>query len=275
MEDVILPNHYSSHKEESTSGIVATKIHLIGNSVGGHLSVVLASKRPDLIESICLLNATPVWGLNLFGWSGHLPPPFLPRVIGRFLFDRIRDVETIEKYLETAYANRGAFDESLIRQIRECTEGKGGHAAFASILYSPPATFPKDEPGDFYKNLSRLKCDVLLLFGKEDPWCTPAIGKKMFQSLLMRRENSAVHRYVELDNVGHCPNHESPTIVGHIANRWVTSRDRRKECLSLWDDQTMNDKFMVDEQWGTIIAREVDEEDASLTLMEKIITGFV
>jgi len=103
IETIIIPNHGEN-----------TKVHLIGNSVGGHLSVVLAAKRPDLIKSLCLLNATPVWGLNLKGWSGHLPPPFIPRKIGRFLFDQIRDLGTIEKYLENAYTNRGAFDETLV-----------------------------------------------------------------------------------------------------------------------------------------------------------------
>ena len=86
--------------------------------MGGHLAAVLASRRPDLIASICLLNATPVWGLNLPGWSGHLPPPAIPRAIGRYLFDRIRDLGTIEKYLENAYANRGAFDDDLVSALQ-------------------------------------------------------------------------------------------------------------------------------------------------------------
>mmetsp|Transcript_4650 Transcript_4650/g.8914 ORF Transcript_4650/g.8914 Transcript_4650/m.8914 type:complete len:470 (-) Transcript_4650:29-1438(-) len=270
IEEIILNNDFKNSGDESK------KIHLIGNSVGGHLSVLLASKRPDLIESICLLNATPVWGLNLFGWSGHLPPPLIPRIIGRYLFDRIRDLGTIEKYLDAAYANRGAFDDTLIQQIRDCTEGKGGHAAFASILYAPPATFPLAPDGSqgFYKNLEMLKCDVMLIFGKEDPWCTPAIAKKMFQSL-SSRGSSAVHRYVELDNVGHCPNHESPTAVGCIANRWMASKDRSQQQLSLWNDQNTRDKWIVDEPWGTVVAKEVNVQDASLTRMEKIIASLV
>lgn len=56
IETIIIPNNGGN-----------TKVNLIGNSVGGHLAVVLAAKRPDLIKSICLLNATPVWGLNLKG----------------------------------------------------------------------------------------------------------------------------------------------------------------------------------------------------------------
>lgn len=117
------------------------RVHVVGNSVGGHLAAILAARRPDLVASLCLLNPTPVWGLNLPGWNGSLPPPAIPRRIGRYLFDRIRDLNTIEKYLENAYSNRNAFDEELMNQIRDCTEGKGGHAAFASILWSAPATF--------------------------------------------------------------------------------------------------------------------------------------
>lgn len=133
IETVIVPNHATERMGSET-----LKVHLIGNSVGGHLSAILAAKRPDLIESITLLNATPVWGLNLPFWDGQLPPPPIPRKIGRYLFDRIRDLNTIEKYLESAYSNRDAFDQELMSQIRACTEGRGGHAAFASILWSAP-----------------------------------------------------------------------------------------------------------------------------------------
>ena len=126
IEDVIIPEHPTQ------------KIHLVGNSVGGHLAAHLAYQRPDLIRSICLLNPTPVWGLNLPGWSGVLPAPKLPKAVGRYLFDKIRDLNTIEKYLDNAYARKEAFDDTLMHQIRGCTLGNGGHAAFASILWSPP-----------------------------------------------------------------------------------------------------------------------------------------
>ena len=112
MEDVILPNHARSDGEP-------TKIHLVGNSVGGYLSVALANKRPDLIQSICLLNATPIWGSNLSGWSGDLPPPFIPRKVGRFLFGNIRNLDTIGKYLSAACFHRDAFDDTLVSKDKK------------------------------------------------------------------------------------------------------------------------------------------------------------
>lgn len=106
VENVVLPQHDGQ------------KVHVVGNSVGGHLAAHLARQRPDLVESICLLNPTPVWGLNLPGWSGHLPPPKIPKAIGRYLFDRIRDLNTIEKYLEAAYSRKEAYDKTLVGIVR-------------------------------------------------------------------------------------------------------------------------------------------------------------
>jgi pimeloyl-ACP methyl ester carboxylesterase len=115
IEQVILLEHQS--QQQQPQKLYNNKIHLVGNSVGGHLAAYIATRRPDLIESICLLNPTPVWGLNLPGWSGMLPAPFLPKLIGRFLFDRIRDLKTIEKFLEQTYSRREAFTEELVRVV--------------------------------------------------------------------------------------------------------------------------------------------------------------
>lgn len=110
IEKVIVPSHLS--QKDNCKDV---KVHLVGNSVGGYLSTLLARKRPDLVNSICLLNATPVWGLNLPGWNGMLPPPYIPRKIGRYLFDLIRNSNTIENFLSRVYANESAFDKELVR----------------------------------------------------------------------------------------------------------------------------------------------------------------
>lgn len=260
------------------------KVHLVGNSVGGYLSVMIALKRPDLVDTITLLNATPVWGLNLPFWDGRLPAPFIPKKIGRYLFDRIRDLNTIDKYLEAAYSDPRAYDDVLISQIRSCTENNGGHAAFASILYSPPCSVSNDKEKkktSFTEKIERLKCDVLLIFGKDDPWCKSAFAKSMMLSL-NSREHNYVQRYVELSNCGHCPNHEAPQAVAKILNNWLSKNDRKSEQLNLifGSGQTSKDQnqhHSITEPWGTeILMREVLEEEVNnLSLLDKISTKLV
>jgi len=241
------------------------KVHLVGNSVGGYLAVVVATKRPDLIASVALLNATPVWGLNLPGWSGKLPPPAIPRKIGRFLFDRIRDPGTIEKYLATAYANRNAFGAELMQQIRGCTEGKGGHAAFASIMWSPPATI---KAKNFYGALSQLECDVLLVFGQDDPWCKPAFAKRMIESL-GQRGNQLACRYLQLGNVGHCPNHEAPKAVAKAIAAWIGSEERSSHRL------VEGDREVFVEEWGEVSMEELAGDDIKVSFVDKLAATFV
>jgi len=244
------------------------KVHLVGNSVGGYLAAVVATRRPDLIASISLLNATPVWGLNLPFWSGKLPPPAIPRKVGRYLFDRIRDLTTIEKYLEAAYANRNAFGEELMLQIRGCTEGKGGHAAFSSILWSPPATTTNAKT--FYDVLTQLQCDVLLVFGAKDPWCKPAFAKRMIQSLADRPSGYGCCRYVQLSNVGHCPNHEAPQAVGKTVSLWIGATGDRRE-ISLLDGKTE----VFHEDWGDVEAKELGADEIKASLVDTLAATFV
>jgi len=278
IEEVVLPAHISRCEGGAASEDDGPpRVHLVGNSVGGHLSALLAAKRPDLVRSVTLLNATPVWGLNLPGWSGHVPPPSIPRAIGRYLFDRIRDLNTIEKYLEAAYANRDAFDEKLCRDIRSCTEGKGGHAAFASILWSPPATFPSGPERtdrDFYAELSELKCDVLLVFGRDDPWCKPAFARRMADALAKREEGGeCCHRYLDLENVGHCPNHEAPQAVGRAVRRWVDAprKGKNRSDVAL----VRGEEEVFEEPWGAVTMREMSDGTngyINIGLMDRLVS---
>lgn len=221
------------------------KIHIVGNSVGGHIATYIAAYRPDLIESIVLLNPTPLWGLNLPTWDGILPAPILPKFLGRILFNIIRNHKTIEQFLKATYVHEDAYTtensntkSDFMEQIYNCTTSNGGHAAFASILWSPPITISIDqnrydskmttmsndsnesnikgqiEINNFYDALKYVQCDALLCFGKNDPWCKPILAKKMLQSLQTRIDPNdgsvglTTQRYLELSDVGHCPNHE-------------------------------------------------------------------
>jgi pimeloyl-ACP methyl ester carboxylesterase len=267
IEQVIMPENENA------------KVHVVGNSVGGLLACVLAVRRPDLVESIILLNATPIWGLNLPFWSGHLPAPAIPKRIGRFLFDRIRDPRTIEKYLDTCYANRNAFDKELMDQIRSCTEGKGGHAAFTSILWSPPATFlPVSDTVSlkkaqaFFDNIPAIQCDVLLLFGSDDPWCKPAFAKKMIRVFRKRTfPHNPACRYIELERVGHCPNHEAPQAVAKVLRAWVAATQRDKDHLTLVEGE----KEIFHEDWADIVMLEKDEAEIPLKLADRLATTII
>mmetsp|Transcript_29634 Transcript_29634/g.42028 ORF Transcript_29634/g.42028 Transcript_29634/m.42028 type:complete len:159 (-) Transcript_29634:284-760(-) len=158
-----------------------------------------------------------------------------------------------------------------MRQIRACTEGKGGHAAFASIMWSPPATMrPNAESQDFFKNLLHVKCDVLLIFGEQDPWCKPAFAKKMMR-VLSHRPPSSVCRYVQLSNVGHCPNHEAPKAVAKAVSSWIAAGNQPRTAIPplVKPDEEFR------EDWAVVYAREMKEQDIRVGLMDLLAVTFV
>jgi len=285
IEQVILSKEVRHPKidNEDTEDIntnLSKKIHIVGNSVGAHLAAHIAYRRPDLVSSICLLNPTPVWGSKLPGWKGNLPAPVIPKAVGRYLFDRIRDLQTIEQFLEATYSRKEALTQELIHQIRNCTLGDGGHAAFASILWSPPLNVYEDgRKSNFQDCLSQIPCDCLLVFGKDDPWCKPAFAKNMLKALEGRRKDLyVVHRYVEITNAGHCPNHEAPQAVGHLVKSWVEAKDRSKKQLSLTGTATskteqQHKKFR--EEWGEHSVSEYNREEIKLGWVDRFVTSFM
>ena len=269
------------------NGDTSEKVHIVGNSVGGYLGTILSYRHPHLVSTLTMLNGTPLWGLNLPMWDGILPAPPIPKAIGRAMFDIIRNPDIIDKYLEVAYNHKEAFDgthhdsfgygtnfDPLNSKIRACTEGKGGHAAFASILWSSPAssTCKDGNKMGFYDVLQKLSVDVLLLFGSDDEWCTPAVAKRMHTTLSERSITSdgcpPCQRYVTIDNAGHCPNHEAPTAVASVLISWLAASDRSQALLA--SDE------IVQEPWGKVLLREVTvEESKSLSFVDKMIASMV
>ena len=205
-----------------------------GNSIGGHISLVLASRHPSRFSSLILFNATPVWGgfgskLPSFisSWDGILPAPKLERALGYFLYDQIRDPRNVKILMKECYANEGSYD-GVIRGIVSSAANDGGHAAFGSILFSPG--FP--ELKGFYSLFSSSESQyshlsILGIYGLKDPWIDPRFGRRLFRSF----EPTKLKRceLVSLSDVAHCPNSEAPVACAAIASRFLSGGRIRGE----------------------------------------------
>lgn len=265
-----------------------SRIHIVGNSIGGHLAVCVAASRPDLVESICLLNATPFWGLNLPGWSGYLPVPKFCEKVAGLIYDQLSDLTNLKWLLGRAYANANepimeSHLDSLARNMRACTMHPGGRAAFASMLWSPPVAVPifalqssdkdhdEQEPSyaSFDECFAMLQCNVLLLYGRQDPLCGPGFAKLMLQKLEGQTHNHrplSVHsarRYVELSPVGHCPNDEAPRAVATLLTRWMKNPLASLIVPSKMRTGDTPEKESVMEEWGEVFMQELEEPDIS------------
>ena len=87
---------------------------------------------------------------------------------------------------------------------------------------------------------------------------------------LNERGPDKIQRYVEVENCGHCPNHEAPQAVGELVRLWVNAHQRHEDSLSL-----VNGKQVFNEPWGETAIQERREEDIEISLIDLVAVTFV
>jgi len=193
-------------------------VHIAGNSLGGYLAVMVASRRPDLVKGLFLMNATPFWGVGvqrILPWTGGYPVPGWVRPLSITWWDTIRSQTTIRQILGGVYANKERVGDSLIHQIIEPTEAPAAASAFASILCSPSSPRPFK---DMLRDLRENATPVAMAYGAEDPWIVPVWGYRAKRSL-------PDAQYWEVSPAGHCPHHEAPEAINLLMKQWVAATE--------------------------------------------------
>lgn len=189
---------------------------IIGNSIGGLLTLMLLAHAPTIAKAGILLN--PAGGLN------HRPEelnPFLSLVLGNFaklvqlpglgtwLFDRIRQKSNIRRSLRQVYCNPEAITDELVEILHRPSCDPGAQKVFAAILSAEPGPRPTEL-------LPQIGQPLLLLWGEADPW-TPIKGAKSYT------ESSAIVELRVLPKTGHCPHDECPDRVNPIILDWLAA----------------------------------------------------
>jgi pimeloyl-ACP methyl ester carboxylesterase len=191
----------------------------VGNSIGGLLSLMMATQYPDLSAGTVLINAAG--GLN------HRPDElnFPLRIImgtfaklvssdltGRLIFNLVRTRSRIRSTLKQVYYNPEAITDELVDLLYQPSCDPGAQKVFASVLTASPG----EKPADL---LPHLNCPLLVLWGEEDPW-TPIKGATIYQQLAADNDQVEFH---PIPKAGHCPHDEKPDEVNQLILDWLES----------------------------------------------------
>ncbi|KAL1820069.1 hypothetical protein ACET3Z_014938 [Daucus carota] len=208
--------------------IVKEPTVLIGNSVGSLACVIAAaesnSSPKSLIKGLVLLNCAG--GMNnkavVDDWRIKLLFPLLwlidfllnQRWIASFIFERVKQKESLKNILSSVYANKESVDDELVEIIKTPADGEGALDAFVAIVTGPPGPNP-------VQLMPKITMPVLILWGDEDPF-TPLDGPvgNYFSSLPTSQGSSNVSLAV-LQGVGHCPHDDRPELVHEKLLPWL------------------------------------------------------
>ncbi|XP_077210715.1 pheophytinase [Tasmannia lanceolata] len=218
--------------------VIGEPVYVVGNSLGGFVSLYFGACSPQLVKGVTLLNATPFWGFlpnptrsprlaKIFPWAGTFPLPASVRTLTEIIWQKISDPTSIREVLKQVYADHSTKIDKVFCRILETTQHPAAAASFASIMFAPKGQL------SFQEALSRCHMNnipICLMYGKEDPWVKPIWGLKVKQQV-------PEAPYYEISPAGHCPHDEVPEVVDYLLRGWIRHLDSQGSAsLPLLDD---------------------------------------
>ena len=166
------------------------KVHVLGNSLGGHIALLYTLSHADKINTVILTGSSGLFE-NSLGSS----------------FPKRGDYEFIKNKTEDTFFNPEVATKELIDEIYDIVNDR--NKAIRVVATAKSAV--RHNLGD---KLHQIKAPTLLIWGKQDN-VTPAFVGEKFNELI---EDS---KLVLVDECGHAPMMEKPIIFNSILEEFL------------------------------------------------------
>jgi 2-hydroxy-6-oxonona-2,4-dienedioate hydrolase len=166
-------------------------IHLLGNSLGGHVALLHVLKHPERIKSLILTGSS---GLFENGMGDSYP--------------KRGDYEYIKKKTELTFYAPNIATKELVDEVYEIVNNRLKAVKIIALAKSAIRNNLGEE-------LNEIKQPTLLIWGNNDTITPPFVGRE-FQRLI---PNSELHF---VDKCGHAPMMEVPDEFNKILHQFLT-----------------------------------------------------
>jgi 2-hydroxy-6-oxonona-2,4-dienedioate hydrolase len=165
-------------------------VHLLGNSLGGHVALIHVLKHPERIRSITLTGSS---GLFESGMGDTYP--------------KRGDYEYIRKKTEMTFYDPAVASKELVDEVYEIVNNRLKALKIITLAKSAIRNNLGEE-------LNQIKQPTLLIWGNNDGITPPFVGRE-FQGLI---PNSELHF---IDKCGHAPMMEVPEEFNSILHKFL------------------------------------------------------
>lgn len=168
-----------TYLEEFTKYKGFDRVHLVGNSLGGHIALLYILKHPEQIASLTLSGSS---GLYESAMGNSYP--------------KRGDYEFIKRKTQDTFYSPDSASQELIDEIYDTVNDRGKALRIVMISKSAIRHYLGDE-------LDQIKAPTLIIWGKNDNVTPPHVGEK-FHELIPHS------KLVWIDECGHAPMMEHP-----------------------------------------------------------------
>lgn len=166
-------------------------VHLLGNSLGGHVAILHVLKQPERIKSLILTGSS---GLFENGMGDTYP--------------KRGDYDYIKKKTELTFYDPRIASKELVDEVYETVNNRLKAIKIIALAKSAIRNNLGEE-------LNQIKQPTLLVWGNNDGITPPFVGRE-FQRLI---PNSELHF---VDKCGHAPMMEVPEEFNRVLHKFLT-----------------------------------------------------
>jgi pimeloyl-ACP methyl ester carboxylesterase len=184
-------------------------VHLLGNSLGGLVSLLVAGRRPDLVASLTLISpAMPVYRV----------PPAFSRVLLLLLLPGVPSMaerrlagvtpeQSVRGMVTMCFGDPAAVPperiEQAVQEMRERAEQPWAHRALARSMRGLITSYLRVGGANAWRAARLLRLPTLVVWGDRDKLVDPALAPRLAATV-------ADARLLVLDGVGHVAMLEAP-----------------------------------------------------------------
>jgi pimeloyl-ACP methyl ester carboxylesterase len=197
---------------------------VIGNSMGGAITIKVAALRPDLVQGLILVNPAirPVFGSPQWRQAWLLSPMVFPRVGTRVIGGRARQLGAegmVDGTLQIVLEDPTVLDRSIRDEFVTIATDRGAYPE-AARAYADAAS------SMFWYLVRNLDRDLGVILGSH-----PALmvfgERDRLVHISSARALSARHPELDvtiLEGIGHAPQLEAPQLFVDVVDEWLRDR---------------------------------------------------
>ena len=182
-----------------------SNVHIVGNSLGGHIAQLYVLRRPDKVKSLTLTGSSGLFE-NAMGSS----------------FPKRGNYEYIKKKTEDVFYDSNIATKEYVDDLYEMVNNR--NKAIRIITTAKSAI--RHNLGD---KIHDILCPTLLVWGKEDS-VTPLFVGERFKELIPNSQLAIINE------CGHAPMMEKPAEFNAIFEEFLTSIEKKESEVKIASD---------------------------------------
>jgi len=169
------------------------KVHLLGNSLGGHVGLVYATRHLDKIESLTLTGSSGLYE-NAFGGT----------------FPRREDKNFLRERITTTFYDPNMVTDEL---VDECYNAVNDRGKLIRILHMAKSAIRQNMRGE----IEKMDVPTCLIWGENDEITPPRVAKEF-------HEKMPLSELFWIPKCGHAPMMEHPETFNQIYWGWMVKQ---------------------------------------------------